>query len=414
MKRPNPTFLQKAPKIQSSRRKRTLSIVLIALGVTLTLMFFRKVSYDGQTYAEMFPDLVGAAKRETTTYEEYRRPVHTTTESTTESTTEETTTILAPSLAPTTESTTEAPSTKVQNNSPDPIIENPGYAFKKTNWHQTATYQKRAVMLDNLREKVKAVDEEQTYMRICFEFISLEHGDSIGYRNLEPVLPYGAYAIPIELVWYDQYSKGKQDLAGVSTYQRSSKGAYSASYIGHTFKYGKQFFHRNALNYAISKNDSIALNFIIESMDGMEKIIPEIDKISGYVSYDSENLYQDYRSRRYKTKGRTSCYDMAEFLRYLYNGYINSPDVYQMIINDMYYNELASPLKGSFAPDTPILHVQGRNLDMGAYMDCAIIDCEEPIAIVVYVEASSEENAYAIMQQIGRYTAEFVTSCYKT
>ena len=414
MKRPNPTFLQKAPKIQSSRRKRTLSIVLIALGVTLTLMFFRKVSYDGQTYAEMFPDLVGAAKRETTTYEEYRRPVHTTTESTTESTTEETTTILAPSLAPTTESTTEAPSTKVQNNSPDPIIENPGYAFKKTNWHQTATYQKRAVMLDNLREKVKAVDEEQTYMRICFEFISLEHGDSIGYRNLEPVLPSGAYAIPIELVWYDQYSKGKQDLAGVSTYQRSSKGAYSASYIGHTFKYGKQFFHRNALNYAISKNDSIALNFIIESMDGMEKIIPEIDKISGYVSYDSENLYQDYRSRRYKTKGRTSCYDMAEFLRYLYNGYINSPDVYQMIINDMYYNELASPLKGSFAPDTPILHVQGRNLDMGAYMDCAIIDCEEPIAIVVYVEASNEENAYAIMQQIGRYTAEFVTSCYKT
>ena len=73
MKRPNPTFLQKAPKIQSSRRKRTLSIVLITLGVTLIIMFFRKVAYDGQTYAEMFPDLVGAAKRETTTYSEYRR-----------------------------------------------------------------------------------------------------------------------------------------------------------------------------------------------------------------------------------------------------------------------------------------------------------------------------------------------------
>jgi len=207
---------------------------------------------------------------------------------------------------------------------------------------------------------------------------------------------------------------GELSKNAVEVVKRKSESAVYVVTVSHTFKYGKQFFHRNALNYAISKNDSIALNFIIESMDGMEKIIPEIDKISGYVSYDSENLYQDYRSRRYKTKGRTSCYDMAEFLRYLYNGYINSPDVYQMIINDMYYNELASPLKGSFAPDTPILHVQGRNLDMGAYMDCAIIDCEEPIAIVVYVEASSEENAYAIMQQIGRYTAEFVTSCYKT
>ena len=109
MKRPNPTFLQKAPKIHSSRRKRTLAIVLIALGVTMVLMFFRKVSYDGQTYAQMFPDLVGAAQRETTTYEEYRRPVHTTTESTTESTTEETTTFLAPSFAPTSATTSETP-----------------------------------------------------------------------------------------------------------------------------------------------------------------------------------------------------------------------------------------------------------------------------------------------------------------
>ena len=414
MKRPNPTFLQKAPKIQSSRRKRTLSIVLVALGVTLVIMFFRKVSYDGQTYAQLFPDLVGAAQRETTTYEEYRRPVHTTTESTTESTTEETTTFLAPSFVATSESTSETPSTVTQNNSPDPVLENPDYTFKKATWHQTATYQKRAVLLDNLREKVKAVDEEQTYMRVCFQFISLEHGDSIGYKNLDPVLPSGAYAIPIELVWYDQYAQGKQDLAGTSTYQRSSKGAYSASYIGHTFKYGKQFFHRNALNYAITKNDSIALNFIIDSMEGMDKIIPEINKISGYVSYDSKTLYQDYRSRRYKAPARTSCFDMGEYLRYLYNGYINTPDVYQRIINDMYYNESVSPLKGSFVQDTPILHVMGRNTDMGAYMECAIIDCEEPIAIVVYVEASSEEHAANIMQQIGRYTAEFVTSCYKT
>ncbi|MBO4680449.1 MAG: serine hydrolase [Clostridiales bacterium] len=414
MKRPNPTFLQKAPKIQSSRRKRTLSIVLIALGVTLVIMFFRKVSYDGQTYAQLFPDLVGAAQRETTTYEEYRRPVHTTTESTTESTTEETTTFLAPSFVATSESTSETPSTVTQNNSPDPVLENPDYTFKKATWHQTATYQKRAVLLDNLREKVKAVDEEQTYMRVCFQFISLEHGDGIGYKNLEPVLPSGAYAIPIELVWYDQYAQGKQDLAGTSTYQRSSKGAYSASYIGHTFKYGKQFFHRNALNYAITKNDSIALNFIIDSMEGMDKIIPEINKISGYVSYDSKTLYQDYRSRRYKAPARTSCFDMGEYLRYLYNGYINTPDVYQRIINDMYYNESVSPLKGAFVQDTPILHVMGRNTDMGAYMECAIIDCEEPIAVVVYVEASSEEHATNIMQQIGRYTAEFVTSCYKT
>lgn len=386
--------------------------MLITLGVTMIIMFFRKVSYDGQTYAQMFPDLVGAAKRETTTYSEYRRPVHTTTETTTETTTSETTTILAPSFAPTSESTSETPTTKQQNNSPDPILENPSYTFKKATWHQTATYQKRAVLLDALREKVKSVDTEQTYMRICFEFISLKNGDRIGYRNLEPILPSGAYAIPIELVWYDQYANGKQDLAGVSTYGKESKGAYSASYIGHTFRYGKQFFHRNSLNLAITKNDSIALNFVIDSMDGMDKIIPEINKISGYVGYDSKILYSDYRSRRYKSAGRTSCYDMANYLQFLYNGYINSPDIYQRLINDMYYNEMVSPFKASFAQDTPILHVEGKNTNMGAYLECAIIDCEEPIGLIVYVENSYEENVTAVMQQIARYVAEFVRACY--
>ena len=49
---------------------------------------------------------------------------------------------------------------------------------------------------------------------------------------------------------------------------------------------------------------------------------------------------------------------------------------------------------------------------MGAYMECAIIDCEEPIGLVVYVETAYEENANTVMQQIGRYAAEFVRACY--
>ena len=267
-------------------------------------------------------------------------------------------------------------------------------------------------MLDNLRERVKALDGQFADIRICFDFVSLKYGDSIGYRDLEAVLPSNSYAIPIELIWYDQLAAGKQDLAGVSTYVRDSKGAYSSSYIAHTFRYGKQFFHRNALNYAITKNDSVALGFVIDSMGGMEAIVPQINKISSYVNYNEKTLYTDYRGRRYKTEGRTSCHDMTEYVKYLYNGYINTPSTYQKMINDMYYNELVSPFKGSFAQDTPILHVQGRNIRMGAYMDCAIIDCEEPIGLIVYVEANSEENAYIMMQEIGKYTAEFVRNCY--
>ena len=170
MKRPNPTFLKKAEGIKTSRKKRTLVIVLILLAITFVVVFISSIASAQDTYRLMYPGLVGAATSTTTAYSAYQRPVHTTTETTTEVTTTVTTTVPHAELAATPTPTISPERDNGQNNSPDPFMEDRNFSFKPIGI-QTASYQQRAVYLDELKEQVTAYQRSHTNLRICYEFI---------------------------------------------------------------------------------------------------------------------------------------------------------------------------------------------------------------------------------------------------
>ena len=93
--------------------------------------------------------------------------------------------------------------------------------------------------------------------------------------------------------------------------------------------------------------------------------------------------------------------------------FTSNPQVNQRLINDMAASEIDSPLKAAFPENTRILHVLGRNTERGAYLECAIIDYKEPIALVIYVEASSTDAAGTAIATIGGYTKTYIDGCYK-
>ena len=197
MVRPNPTFLKKAEGIKTSRKKRTLVIILIMLVIAFIVVFISSIASAQDTYRLMYPGLIGAATSTTTEYSAYQRPVHTTTETTTEVTTTATTTVPHAVLAatPTPTVSPEDPGSK-QNNSPDPFMEDRDFSFKPIEI-QTVSYQQRAVYLDDLKEQVIAYQNSHENMRICYEFISLATGERLGVDEIDPVVPSGAMAIPI-------------------------------------------------------------------------------------------------------------------------------------------------------------------------------------------------------------------------
>ncbi|MBO4425969.1 MAG: serine hydrolase [Clostridiales bacterium] len=412
-KRPNPTFLKKAEGIHEFRRKRTLIIIACISVVALVTAFIMSVASMQRKYSEAYPELVGAATSTTTEWEKYSRPVHsTTTETATETTTEAETTVISAVIAETTPppESTEPTETTVQDNKPDPFSEPQGIHFRDEYPTRTVSYQERAVLLDSLKEKITKYAADNPGTRICFVIKSLDTGEQLGYGQLDPVVPSGAWSLPAGIVLCDKVDGNLANFSSVYTYDGTKTS--NISYITSTYSPGKQFYLRTLLRYAVTLNDDVALSMVINVLGGSEAVSDEINAISSYISYEDEVLYTDYRGYEIKGNRRTTCYDMANYLEYLYEGYINDPDCYQRLINDMATSEMESPIKNAFGDSADVYHVSGSNSELGAYMDCAIIDGDEPVILVVYAEAKNSGKADEALYTMSSYAYDFISACY--
>lgn len=402
---PNPTFLTKATSIRSNRLTKTIVIISIVVAVVLIGVFIGYGAHMQSLYAEKYPDLVGFAS--TTTTE--------TTEETSESIIEESeetietseTTFLAPVIV--TETTAET----IDNEdlSATPFVEQENFYFNNSYPLQSITHEQRDVLLDILKQNVIDYTRNNSGERICFRYINLDNGESTGVNDLEPIIPAGAFALPIELTYWNRVNQGYTSPYYTFTYDGSYVSGNS-SYIVDNYPVGKMFYYRTLANLAITRNDNYALDCILQRSNGIEIVWSFISSISGYVNYTENSTYYDFRGNLERGSRRTSCYDMAAYARYLYYGYLSTPDLYQPLINDLYYSNIASPFEVAFGEDASVLHVSGRNESFNAYTDLAIIDAEEPIVLIVYCECNSFDRAQTIQADIASFVASYLDSCH--
>lgn len=411
---PNPTFLQKAEGIRDKRKKRTLIILVSVCFITLILVFVASVASKQAEYAKLFPQLVGKATATTTTTEMTVKTHATTTEATTESTSEETTetTPLAPIIA-TVESTSETSETSVEttSNEPDVFEEGENIHFKLKYPSQTISHQQRAVNLDALKSNIEAYQKAHKDMRICYQYQNLRTNENLGIDNLDVIVPASAFNLPVLTMFYENVAAGAPSLTDCYTYKGNNDSGRS-SYIAQNFNSGKKFTLRTIANYTTSYNDNIALGFIEHSIGGRDSLRERIESISCYQSYWEKTIYTDYAKKEYRGLSTSTCYDMSKFAQYLYNSYITTPKTYQFLINDMARSNIVSPGKSAFGDDSTFLHIYGRNQDVGAYTEIAIVDYKEPFVMCIYVECRSQRQADAAIADISQYTAQFVSSCY--
>lgn len=446
MRYPNPTFLQKASGIRHTRRNRTLIIIGVLLTVTLICVFVSRVAAMQDKYREKYPDLVGAATStadpNATPTPAHRRtgitlPTTESTTETTESTTEPTETTEPPigpviqSEDPTetaepdgSEATVESgtvetdadgnpvETTETQNNAPDPFVEaENNFYFYNTHPLQTVSHEQRDIMLDNLKQEIQDYINNTENERICFRYISLLSNEELGINELAPIVPAGSYALPVLTLMWERASSGQLSLTGTATYAGGTEEGHFSSIVDE-YSEGKQFYTRTLAYLAAARGDNLALNFIIEKLGGIEKIVPLISEISSYISFTSPVIYTDYSGLQQTGTNRSSLYDMTNFAAYLYHGYINSSDTYQYFLNDLAASEMPTAFGRAFGGDTRIIHCSGRNDQLHAYTDIAIIDCEEPIVLAVYCECESADRAETIQADIATYVSRFITACH--
>ena len=406
---PNPTFLNKAEGIRKERHTKTVVAITALLLIALTVVFIRAGARMQTLYEQEYPDLVGAATATTTEDTEPNVIVTLPRVSVAETTveTEESEEVLVPVIV--TEVTEET--IDLQNLNPDIFEEPVPFHFRSSYPLQTISHEQRDVLLDVLKQNVQDYIADNPSERICFRYINLDNGETMGLNDLEPIVPAGAFALPIEMTFWHRIDMGFGTPEYVVTYDGSYVPGRS-SFIADTYPAGKMFYIRTLANLAISDNDDYALGMILERANGMETVWNYVSGISSYINYTDSVTYNDYQGTLMRGSGRTSCYDMAAYAESLYYSYIADPEVYQPLINDLYYNEVPSPFTTSFGEGTSVLHVSGRNETFHAYTDIAIIDSFEPVVLIVYCECSSFDRAQIIQADLSGYLNTYLEACH--
>lgn len=406
---PNPTFLDKAEGIKKERHTKFVVGAAAAVLIVLTVIFI-KIGADMQAvYERDFPDLVGAAtstaastaetEEELTDPAEVTEPVEPTAETSEE--------ILVPVIVTeTTQETVDITDLSAQ------VFEEPEPFYFRTSYPlQTISHEQRDVLLDYLKQNVQDYIMNNPNERICFRYVNLDNGETTGINDLEPIVPAGSFALPIELTYWHRVAMGFGSPNYIITYD----GSYvpgNSSVIASLYPPGKMFYLRTLANLAVTENDDYALSVILDRTNGIDTVWNYISGISAYTNYTENSTYTDYAGVLMSGSGRTSCYDMAAYASALYYGYITEPETYQPLINDLYYSNIRSPFTTSFGEDVPVLHVSGRNETFHAYTDIAIIDASEPIVLIVYSECSSLDRAQTIQADISGYVAGYLNACH--
>ena len=406
---PNPTFLNKAEGIKKERHTKTVVAITIVVLIALTAVFIKIGANMQRMYERDYPDLVGAATWTAAETEETAEtePVPVEVNADPTETIEETEEFLAPVIA--TESTVET--IDLTDLSAHVFEEGEPLYFRTSYPLQTISHEQRDVLLDYLKQNVQNYIADYPSERICFRYINLDNRETIGLNDLDPIIPAGAFALPIEMTYWHRVDLGFGSPDYVVTYDGSYVPGNSSG-IAAVYPEGKMFYVRTLANLAVTENDDYALSVILDRCSGIETVWSYISGISGYMNYTSDATYTDYQGTLMSGPGRTSCYDMAAYAEALYYGYVREPDVYQPLINDLYHSSISSPFTASFGEDVPVLHVSGRNESFHAYTDIAIIDASEPIVLIVYSECSSYERAQMIQADISSFVAQYLESCH--
>lgn len=416
MKYPNPTFLKTASNVRRTRRNRTIIIIVCLCVVTAIVLFILKMASMQQQYKKDFPQLVGAATSTTeSTVITKRTHATTTTTTTTVTETSETTTVLVPSFATTTttEETTEPTETTEQVNSPDIFAEaTENFYFHNTHPLQVVSHDLRDQYLDDLKQSLEEYIDKycSSKERVCIYYSNLNSNETMGVNELDPIVPASAFNLPIELVYYDFCNQNLAYQYDTVTYQQDYSG--NSSYIASTYTFGKQFYLRTLANLAITMNDNVALNMLINRIGGSDIVYSRIIDMSCFVNYTESVIYVNNLGQTCKGPYRSSCYDMVNYASKLYYDYKNNPEAYQHLVNDLYNSAMPTGYAVGFGDEALILHCLGRNKEYNAYTDVAVIDDKEPIAICIYCECADANRAAVITADLSSLVADFIDSLH--
>lgn len=272
---------------------------------------------------------------------------------------------------------------------------------------QSLSHKERDAAYHKLQQFIQERIDELADARISFSYRNLERNESFGYNDMEPFVPAGAFALPVNLCLYQMFAEGVSDPTELLPYE-SSDGTFDDSTIPKVAPYDLR-----TLSYlSLAKNDPIALNMLIRHQGGIDVLNDSLKTITDIVDFRTVFTYTDYAGKAMSGKNRTSAADLSGFMEEFYYSYMTAPDVFQPMFNDLAQSSSDWGVGVSYPTDVLLCHQTGSTAEYHCQTDVALVFAQEPFILAVSVECEDTDRAKRIQDELGALVYEYISSCY--
>lgn len=242
--------------------------------------------------------------------------------------------------------------------------------------------------MEELQKLVEDYLNQQTG-RYGVTFIDLATGESFGIRDKEEYIAASTSKFPMNLLLYTKIESGEVDPDMLLEYKPSHL-EYGTGIIQNS-PYGTKYTVRETSELSIRKSDNCGINMIIELL-GIENIRQYILDLGGVVYYGERH--------------RSCPYDMALVGQEIYRRYLNNPEVYEKLIEDLENTDWHDRIDALLPDHVHVAHKIGNQTRTAN--DVGIVFASHPYVLSVMTEDVDFGTACRKIAELSRMIYDFV------
>ena len=280
--------------------------------------------------------------------------------------------------------------TPLQNISLKPIQipSEPSQAVQQTDLQSSpALYAKESELNELILMLVEYIGQQQG--KYGLYYINLVTREEFGINDRDEYIAASTTKLPMNMLLYCEIKAGRIDPDGILTY--SEEDFEPGTGVIQESDFGTLYTVREAARLSIVHSDNCAMNMIIRIL-GIDNIRQYMQEIGGTIYYGDSH--------------RSCPYDLAMYAAELYRFYEESPDIAEILIEDLQNTAWNDRINKYLPKETKVSHKIGNYPKV--YNDVGIVFASEPYAIAIMSENVEQATAFEVIATISKMIYDYV------
>ncbi|MDD4295496.1 MAG: class A beta-lactamase-related serine hydrolase [Ruminiclostridium sp.] len=220
-------------------------------------------------------------------------------------------------------------------------------------------------------------------------YINLVTGEEFGINERDEYIAASTTKLPMNMLLYSEIEAGRIDPNGILTY--SEEDFEPGTGVIQESDFGTLYTVREAAKLSIIHSDNCAMNMIIRIL-GIDNIRHYMQEIGGTIYYGDSH--------------RSCPYDLAVYAAELYRFYEESPDIAEILIDDLQKTAWNDRINKYLPKEIKVAHKIGNYPKV--YNDVGIVFTPKPYVIAVMSENVEQATAFDVIATISKMIYDYV------